>query len=34
MGYVYNDIYSSVISYFDAEVFSSDIFIPEREASE
>lgn len=25
MGYAYNDMYSSVISYFDAEVFSSDI---------
>lgn len=25
MGYAYNDIYSSVISYFDAEVFSADI---------
>lgn len=25
MGYAYNDIYSSVVSYFDAEVFSDDI---------
>ena len=25
MGYAYNNMYSSVISYFDAEVFSSDI---------
>lgn len=25
MGYAYNDIYSSVIGYFDTEVFSADI---------
>ena len=25
MGYAYNDIYSSVVNYFDAELFSSDI---------